>query len=92
MLGQIGLPGGGFGRRLRPGQPDGQRVSEVQRPELPQGTNAVSDFIPVARITDMLLQPGGTVDYNGPTTSIPTSGWSTGRAAIRSITTRTSTG
>ena len=31
MLGQIGLPGGGFARGLRPGQPDGQRVSEVQR-------------------------------------------------------------
>ena len=32
-------------------------------PTLPQGTNAVSDFIPVARISDLLLQPGETVDF-----------------------------
>jgi biotin/methionine sulfoxide reductase len=38
---------------------------------LPQGTNAVSDFIPVARFTDMLLQPGGTVPYNGRTLVYP---------------------
>ena len=31
----------------------------------------MSDFIPVARFTDMLLQPGGTVPYNGRTLVYP---------------------
>ncbi len=28
---------------------------------LPQGKNGVSEFIPVARVSDMLLNPGDTV-------------------------------
>ena len=46
-------------RGLRPGQPDGQRASEVSaaRP-CRRAPTPVSDFIPVARFTDMLLQPG----------------------------------
>ena len=32
---------------------------------LPQGENEVESFIPVARIADMLLQPGARFDYNG---------------------------
>jgi biotin/methionine sulfoxide reductase len=34
-------------------------------PTLPQGENRVREFIPVARIADMLLDPGGEFDYNG---------------------------
>ena len=40
-------------------------------PTLPQGTNAVPDFIPVARFTDMLLNPGGKTTYNGKEITYP---------------------
>ena len=65
ILGQIGLPGGGFGvgygsveglADLRPPAPF---------PELLTGRNPVTSFIPVARIADMLLHPGQPFQYNG---------------------------
>lgn len=65
MLGQIGLPGGGFGfgygsmeglADLRPPAPV---------PALATGHNPINDFIPVARIADMLLGPGQPFQYNG---------------------------
>ena len=31
----------------------------------------MSDFIPVARISDMLLNPGETIEYNGQTLTYP---------------------
>ena len=34
-------------------------------PTVPQGRNGVREFIPVARIADMLLQPGTPFEYNG---------------------------
>src|SRR5258708_15827801 len=40
-------------------------------PTLPQGRNPVSDFIPVARISDMLLHPGTKYRYNGQTRTYP---------------------
>mgnify|MGYP003694094009 CR=1 FL=1 len=39
----------------------GRRTNAVPMPTLSQGRNAVSEFIPVARIADMLLDPGGVV-------------------------------
>ncbi len=65
MLGQIGLPGGGFGVGYGPVNLMGSAHPKYSGPTLPQGTNAVSDFIPVARFTDMLLNPGGKIPYNG---------------------------
>jgi biotin/methionine sulfoxide reductase len=38
---------------------------------LPQGRNGVADFIPVARIADMLLGAGTTYRYNGQTRTYP---------------------
>jgi biotin/methionine sulfoxide reductase len=38
---------------------------------LPQGNNAVEAFIPVARISDMLLNPGQPFDYNGRQLTYP---------------------
>ena len=49
----------------------GRRVNAVPMPTLPQGRNGVADFIPVARIADMLLNPGGTYRYNGETRTYP---------------------
>jgi len=65
MLGQIGLPGGGYGYALGTMGHYGRREVAVPLPTLPQGRNGVSDFIPVARIADMLLHPGAAFDYNG---------------------------
>ena len=51
--------------RLRLDGNIGQPRPLVAGPTLPQGINPVRDFIPVARIADMLLRPGATYDYNG---------------------------
>lgn len=71
MLGQIGLPGGGFGFGYGSINGIGVPVHGFSWPSLPQGQNAVSDFIPVARIADMLLSPGEAYDYNGETRRYP---------------------
>ena len=65
MLGQIGLPGGGFGVGYGPVNLMGSPHPRYSGPTLPQGKNPVTDFIPVARFTDMLLHPGERFDYNG---------------------------
>ena len=65
VLGQIGLPGGGFGVGYGPANLMGSPHTKFSGPTLPQGRNAVSAFIPVARIADMLLHPGQPFDYNG---------------------------
>jgi biotin/methionine sulfoxide reductase len=65
MLGQIGLPGGGFGCGYGPVNLMGSGALRHSGPTLPQGSNAVSDFIPVARFSDMMLHPGERFAYNG---------------------------
>jgi len=65
LLGQIGLPGGGFAYALGSTSNTGKPPLAVPLPTVPQGSNSVADFIPVARIADMLLQPGEPFDYNG---------------------------
>jgi biotin/methionine sulfoxide reductase len=65
MLGQIGLPGGGYNYALGSLGHTGRRINAVPTPTLPQGNNGVRDFIPVARISDLLLNPGRPFDYNG---------------------------
>ncbi len=65
MLGQIGLPGGGIGFGYSATNSVGDHGTKIPAASLPQGTNPVSDFIPVARISDLLLNPGKTFDYNG---------------------------
>ncbi|MFI6169609.1 molybdopterin guanine dinucleotide-containing S/N-oxide reductase [Nocardia sp. NPDC051052] len=65
MLGQIGLPGGGFGHGYGSAASVGEPAREFSPPRLPQGLNGVDTFIPVARIADMLLNPGQSFEYNG---------------------------
>jgi biotin/methionine sulfoxide reductase len=70
ILGQIGLPGGGFGHGYGATADAGAIDMGYRMPTLPQGRNAVDDLrpsphIPVARIADMLLNPGGRYDYDG---------------------------
>ncbi|MBR0753073.1 molybdopterin guanine dinucleotide-containing S/N-oxide reductase [Bradyrhizobium jicamae] len=70
-LGQIGLPGGGYAYSLGAIGYYGRRVNAVAGPTLNQGRNGVADFIPVARIADMLLNPGTSYRYNGETRTYP---------------------
>ncbi|WP_176444101.1 molybdopterin guanine dinucleotide-containing S/N-oxide reductase [Rhodococcoides kyotonense] len=65
MLGQIGIPGGGFGHGYGSMNEPGLAPVPYPLPTLPQGHNPVTTFIPVAAISDMLLNPGAEFDYNG---------------------------
>ena len=65
MLGQIGLPGGGVGYGYGAIGGIGIPVKRLGGLTFPQGENPVKEFIPVARIADMLLQPGEAFDFNG---------------------------
>lgn len=71
MLGQIGLPGGGF----TIGYGVNGNIGNMERPfrpgALPQGRSAVSDCIPVAMISEMLLNPLGKYEYLGATRTFP---------------------
>ena len=71
MLGQIGLPGGGFGYGYGAVNSVGRAPVDLPRPVLSQGTNPVRSYIPVARISDMLLNPGETIDYDGKRLTYP---------------------
>ncbi|UTW11169.1 molybdopterin guanine dinucleotide-containing S/N-oxide reductase [Marinobacterium rhizophilum] len=65
MLGQIGLPGSGFGIAYGSDGGIGLMNRPIRWPALPQGKNRVEPFIPVACISDMLLHPGEAYQYNG---------------------------
>ncbi|MBV6304845.1 molybdopterin guanine dinucleotide-containing S/N-oxide reductase [Candidimonas humi] len=65
VLGQLGLPGGGYNYALGTLAHYGKRDVAVPISALPQGSNKIDAFIPCARISDMLLNPGGEFDYNG---------------------------
>ena len=71
LLGQMGLPGGGYSYALGGIGYYGRRNVDVPLPTLSQGQNACSDYIPVARIADMLLNPKGTYRYNGESRTYP---------------------
>ena len=71
MLGQIGLPGGGFGFGYAIANHIGNNVRHVPFAALPQGRNPVKGFIPVARISDMLLNPGEEFAYDGKSYTYP---------------------
>jgi biotin/methionine sulfoxide reductase len=65
VLGQIGLPGGGVGHGYGSIAGIGGPRADGPLPTLPRGANAVTDFIPVARIADLLLHPGEEFDFDG---------------------------
>lgn len=71
MLGQIGLPGGGFALGYGATNKVGSPHVNLPGPTLPQGRNRVAAFIPVARIADMLENPGAAFTYNGGTHAYP---------------------
>ena len=71
MLGQIGLPGGGFGYGYGSMHGQGNPVTVYAVPSHTAGTNPTGSFIPVARITDMLLNPGASYTFDGETRTYP---------------------
>lgn len=72
MLGQIGLPGGGIGLGYGVENKVGKNVERRRIASLPSaGPNSEGSFIPVARIADMLLNPGETFEYNGSSYRYP---------------------
>ncbi|WP_285507523.1 molybdopterin-dependent oxidoreductase [Actinokineospora sp. NBRC 105648] len=71
FLGQIGLPGGGFAHGFGSMGDYGVGVAGPPLPTFPQGRNPVSDFIPCARISDLLLNPGTEIPYNGGVVRLP---------------------
>jgi biotin/methionine sulfoxide reductase len=71
MLGQIGLPGGGFACGYGPSNMMGSSGPIYAGPTLPMGVNPVKEFIPVARIADMMLHPGEPFCYNGAEYTYP---------------------
>ena len=71
MLGQLGLPGGGFGFGFAAVNGTGNPNMRIRAPRLEAGPNPVKSFIPASRISDMLLDPGGTIDYNGRRLTFP---------------------
>ncbi len=71
ILGEIGKPGTGFGFGYGSTAPVGRPSKTYPWPSIPQGINPVKSFIPVARITDLLENPGGTFTYDGKTHTYP---------------------
>jgi len=71
MLGQMGKPGGGIGYGYTIANHLGNNVFKIPYTPLPRGENSVSTFIPVARISDMLLNPGKKFDYDGSEYTYP---------------------
>ncbi len=71
MLGQTGLPGGGFGVGYGAVNNGGAHAASFSGPVLPQGKNPVRIAIPVARISDMLLNPGAQYQFDCGTHAYP---------------------
>lgn len=71
MLGQIGLPGGGFQHGYGASADVGLAKRVASPPSLPRGVNREPAFIPVARIADMLLNPGQVIQFNGAEVTYP---------------------
>ena len=71
MLGQIGLPGGGFGFGYGSINGIGNTRLAIKVPEMPIGANPLDLAIPVARVTDLLAEPGATLEFDGKRITYP---------------------
>ena len=71
MIGQIGLPGGGFGFGYSATNHIGGQFTILPGAAFPQEKNVIENFIPVARITDLLLKAGERFDFNGKSYEYP---------------------
>ncbi len=71
MIGQIGLPGGGFGFGYSATNFIGGQFTILPGAAFPQTKNEIENFIPVARISDLLLHPGEKFDFDGKSYEYP---------------------
>ncbi|WP_066459323.1 trimethylamine-N-oxide reductase TorA [Castellaniella caeni] len=71
MLGHIGLPGGGLGFSYHYDNGGSLSARAPGIVGIPAGSNAIEAALPFERVTDMLLHPGQTVNYNGETIKYP---------------------
>ena len=71
ILGQIGLPGGGFGFGYGSMHGQGNPVGAPLSVSHAAGDNPTKSFIPVARIADLLLNPGAEYDFDGERRRFP---------------------
>ena len=71
MLGHIGTEGGGIGFGYSSVNSTGDVFKKIPWKSLPQGKNKIKDFIPVARITDMLEKPNEIFQYDGKKLKYP---------------------
>lgn len=71
VVGQIGLPGGGVGYGYGSLGGIGAPFNIGLSPGMSQGQKPIHSYIPVARISDMLLNPGGGYSYQGEERSYP---------------------
>ncbi|CAH0313668.1 molybdopterin-dependent oxidoreductase [Roseomonas sp. CECT 9278] len=71
MLGKIGKPGEGVAYGYGSVNGMGHPRREVPSLAMPATRNPTGAFIPVARITDMLENPGGAYDFNGREQTYP---------------------
>ena len=71
VIGQIGLPGGGVGYGYGSLGGVGAPINLAKSPAISQLAKPIRSFIPVARISDMLLDPGGTYTYEGQVRTYP---------------------
>jgi biotin/methionine sulfoxide reductase len=71
MLGQIGLPGRGFGFGYGAEGHVGSSWRRFNWATFSKGRNPTQFAIPVARIADMLLNPGATIPYDGSEITYP---------------------
>ncbi len=72
MLGDIGLPGGGFGLSYHYANGGSLTADGAALGGISAGENPVETAVPYARgLSDMLLNPGKEVDYNGEKITYP---------------------
>jgi biotin/methionine sulfoxide reductase len=71
LLGQIGLPGGGFAFGHGSMNGVGNPRVDVPAPAMPTKLNPAARSIPVARVADMLLHPREPYEFNGKTDYYP---------------------
>jgi len=71
MIGQVGLPGGGFGFSMHYAG-NGQAAAGKTGPGgFSQGRNKVKVSIPASRISETLLNPGKKIDFKGHKMTLP---------------------
>jgi biotin/methionine sulfoxide reductase len=71
MMGQIGLPGGGFAFGHGSMNGVGNPRADLPFPDMPMGANPARRAVPVARFADMLLGPGEPYAFDGRRETYP---------------------